>query len=138
MRCVQLLKAPFLLAGWNAAWFVKWCFFNALSFVALGLCCCAWLSPVVVRGYASLRFTGFSSMWLLSLWNTGSRHMGFHGCGTEAPSLWLVGPRLQAQKLWRTGLVAVGRVESSQTRDRNRVPLHWPVDSHPPCHKESL
>ena len=36
------------------------------------------------RGYSSLRCVGFSSRWLLLLWNMGSRHAGFSGCGTRA------------------------------------------------------
>ena len=39
---------------------------------------------VVSRGYSSLRCVGFSLRWLLLLWSTGSRHMGFSSCGTQA------------------------------------------------------
>ena len=43
------------------------------------------LSLVVVNGgYSSLQCVGFSLRWLLLLWSTGSRHMGFSSCGTQA------------------------------------------------------
>ena len=43
------------------------------------------LSLVVERrDYSSLRCMGFSLWWLLLLWSTGSRHMGFSSCGTRA------------------------------------------------------
>ena len=35
-------------------------------------------------GYSSLRCVGFSLRWLLLLWSTGSRHMGFGSCGSRA------------------------------------------------------
>ena len=34
--------------------------------------------------YSSLQCVGFSLWWLLSLWSTGSRHVGFSSCGTWA------------------------------------------------------
>ena len=61
-------------------------------------------------GYSSLRCAGFSLQWLLLLQSTGSRHMGFNSCGT------------QAQQLWLTGLVAPRHVGSSWTRARTHVP----------------
>ena len=61
-------------------------------------------------GYSSLRCAGFSLRWLLLLWSTGSRLMGFSSCGT------------QAQQLWCTGLVAPWRVGSFQTRAQTHVP----------------
>ena len=43
------------------------------------------LSLIAVSGgYSSLRCTGFSLRWLLLLWSTGSRRMGFSSCGTWA------------------------------------------------------
>ena len=36
-------------------------------------------------GYSSLRCTGFSLWWLLLLRSTGSRHVGFSSCGSQAP-----------------------------------------------------
>ena len=35
-------------------------------------------------GYSSLWCAGFSLWWLLLLWSTGSRHVGFSSCGTRA------------------------------------------------------
>ena len=74
------------------------------------------------RGYSSLGCVGFSLRWLLSLQSTGSRHVGFSSCGTQAQQLWLVGSKAQAQQLWLTGLVAPRQVGSSQTRAQTRVP----------------
>ena len=43
------------------------------------------LSLVVAsRGYSSLWCAGFSLRWLLLLWSTGSRYMGFSSCSTWA------------------------------------------------------
>ena len=51
------------------------------------------------RGYSSLRCMGFSLRWLLLLWSTGFRHVGFSSCGARAPLLhgmWdLPGPGLE-------------------------------------------
>ena len=55
------------------------------------------------------------------LLNTGSRCTGFSSCGTWAQQLWFPGSRVQAQQLWRTGLVAPWQVGSSWIRDRTRV-----------------
>ena len=56
------------------------------------------LSLVAVSGgYSSLRCAGFSLTWLLLLWSTGSRLVGFSSCGTWAQSLWLAGSRAQTQ-----------------------------------------
>ena len=73
-------------------------------------------------GYSSLWCMGFSFWWLLLLWSTGSRHMGFSSCGTWAQQLWLTGSRVQAQQLWCTGLVAPWHVGSSRTRAQTCVP----------------
>ena len=35
-------------------------------------------------GYSSLWCAGFSLQWLLLLWSTGSRCMGFSSCGSQA------------------------------------------------------
>ena len=42
-------------------------------------------------GYSLLRCTGFSLQWLLSLWSTGFRCMGFSSCG-----LWALECRLSS------------------------------------------
>ena len=36
------------------------------------------------RDYSSSRCAGFSLWWLLWLWSTGSRHVGFSSCGRWA------------------------------------------------------
>ena len=73
-------------------------------------------------GYSSLWCVGFSLQWLLLLWSSGFRHVGFSSCVTWAQQLWLMGSRVQAQQLWHTGLVAPWQVGSSQTRAQTRVP----------------
>ena len=51
---------------------------------ALGLLCCAWASLVAASGgYSLLRCAGFSLRWLLLLWSTGSRCVGFSSCSTR-------------------------------------------------------
>ena len=81
------------------------------------------LSLVAVSGgYSLLLCAGFSLRWLLLLWSTGSRCVGFSSCGMRAQQLWLAGSRVQAQQLWCTGLVALWHVGSSRTRDRTCVP----------------
>ena len=42
--------------------------------------------------------------------------------GSGASVVWLAGSRVQAQYLWRVGLVALRHVGSSQTRHQTRVP----------------
>ena len=74
------------------------------------------------RGYSSLWCAGFSLRWLLLLWSTGSRCMGFSSCDTWAQQLWLMGSRAQAQQLWHMGLVALRHVGSSWTRAQTHVP----------------
>ena len=76
-------------------------------------------------GCSSSRCAGFSLRWLLLLRSTGCRREGARGlssCGNQAPQLWLVGSRVQAQQLWCTGLVAPRHVGSSRTRALTRVP----------------
>ena len=75
----------------------------------------------VSGGYSLLWRTGFSLQWLLLLQSTGSRH---------------VGSRVQAQKLWCTGLFDPQHVGSSRTRDRTCV-LHCQVGSLPLSHQGS-
>ena len=60
-------------------------------------------------GYSLLRCAGFSLRWFLLLRSTGSRCAGFSSCG------------MQAQQLWRTGLVALWHVGSSWTRAQTCV-----------------
>ena len=62
---------------------------------------------VASKGYSSLRYTGFSLLWLLFLQSTGSRV-------------------LKLQQLWHTSLVAP-RYTESQTQDQTGVPcIAWP------------
>ena len=100
------------------------CFFIYLYFWLcwVFIAACGLSLVAASRGYSSLQCAGFSLQWLLLLWSTGSRRTGFSSCGTRAQQLWLMGSRAQAQKLWRTGLVAPWHVGSSQTRARTRVP----------------
>ena len=83
-------------------------FFFSFFFIHLCIYLFFWLHWVFVavrglslvaasRGYSSLWCTGFSSRWLLLLWSTGSRRVGFSSCGTQAQYLWLSGSRAQAQ-----------------------------------------
>ena len=107
--------------------------FIYLFLAVLGLLCCVWaLSLVAGSGaYISLWCTGFSLQWLLLLWSTGSRHMGFSSCGTQAQYLWLKGSRAQAQYWWCTGLVALWHVGSSQPRAWTHVPcIGWWILNH--------
>ena len=89
-----------------------------LSWVFVAVCM---LSLVAVSGgYFLLWCAGFSLRWLL-LWSTGSRHVGFSGCGMLAQQLWLMRSRAQALQLWHTGLVALWHVGSSWTRNRTAL-----------------
>ena len=87
--------------------------------VTLGLCCCtqAFFS-CSERGYSSLCCTGFSLWWLLLLWGTCSRSVGFTSCDTWA-------------------LICSRHVDSSWTRNRTHVLLHWQADSQPLDHQGS-
>ena len=55
-------------------------------FAALRLCCCtrAFSSCGEQGGYSSLQCACFSLRWLLLLWSTGSRRVGFSSCGSQA------------------------------------------------------
>ena len=111
------------LAILSLFFFYKFIYFIYLFLAALGLCCCAWafsscgecgLLFVAVRrlliAVASLVVEhGLQARRLQQL-----RHKGL--------VLWLVGSRVQAWQLWRTGLVAPWHVRSSRTRARTRVP----------------
>ena len=71
-------------------WLVFGCIRSSLLHAGFSLVA-AW------EGYSLLRWAGFSLWWLLLLWSTGSRHVGFSSCGTQAQQLWLTGSRVQAQ-----------------------------------------
>ena len=54
------------------------------------------LSLIVVSGgYSSLRCAGFSLWWLLLLWSTGSRRVGFSSCGS-----WALECRVSSSGAW--------------------------------------
>ena len=58
------------------------CMYVWLRWVFIAAC---GLSLVVVSGgYSSFQCTGFSLWWLLLLWSTGSRRVGFSRCGSRA------------------------------------------------------
>ena len=62
----------------------KFILFIYLFMAVLGLCCCLRLSLVVASGgYSSLRCADFLR-WLLLLYSTDSRCVGFSSCGTRA------------------------------------------------------
>ena len=62
------------------------------------------------------------------LWSTGSTAHGLQ-------ELWLQGSRAQSQKLWRTGLIALQHVGSSQIRDQTHVSCigRWVLYYWEPC-----
>ena len=63
-------------------------FFVVYFLATLGLRCCAWPSLVAVSGgYSLLRCVGFSLRWLLLLWSTGSRRVGFSSRGSRASAV---------------------------------------------------
>ena len=51
----------------------------------LDYCYCTGFSLVAVSsGYSSLQHVGFSLLWLLLFWSTGSRACGLNICGFQA------------------------------------------------------
>ena len=83
------------------------------------------LSLVVASGdYSSLWCTGFSLRWLLLLWSTGSRCVGFSTCGTWAQQLWLAGSVVVAHGLSCSAACGIFPDQGS-----NPCPLHWQGDS---------
>ena len=88
------------------------------------------LSLVVAsRGYSSLQCAGFSLWWLLLLWSTGSRHVGFSNYGVRASVV-------VARRLWSAGSVVVAyglscsaACEIFPDQGLNPCPLHWQADS---------
>ena len=102
-------------------------FFLIYKFIYFWLCwvfiAACRLSLLAVSGvYSLLRCAGFSLRWVLLLQSTGSRHVSFSSCGTQAQQSWLTGSRAQARQLWHMGLVALQHVGSSRTRARTHVP----------------
>ena len=66
-------------------WFLIYLFYLFIFWLYWVSVAARGLSLVAARGgYSSLRCTGFSLRWLLSLWSTGSRHTSFSSCGSRA------------------------------------------------------
>ena len=80
------------------------------------------------RGYSLLWCVGFSLRWLLLLWSTGSRCVGFSSCG-----LWALEHRLRSCGP-RTCSETCGIIPD---QDSNPCPLHWQADSQPLRHQGS-
>ena len=81
------------------------------------LLCMGFLLLQRVRGYSSLRCAGFSLQWLLSLWNTGSRHMGVGDCADSAVAA--------------HGLSCSMACEIFPDQGLNPCPLPWQAYSYP-------
>ena len=98
-------------------------FYYFILLTALGLRCCA-------RAFSSCGERGLLFVVVLGLLiavaslvaEHGLQVHGFSSCGSWAQQLWLAGSRVQAQQLWRTGLVAPRHVGSSRTRVQTLVP----------------
>ena len=82
------------------------------------------LSLIAEWGLLFLPRAGSSLRWLLLLWNTGSRHMGFGSCGLHSCGS-------QALEVWAS-VVILRHVRSSCTKDWPCVPSlggqirnHW-------------
>ena len=91
------------------------------TFIYLLGCAGSLVIVAVSQGYSSLQCMGFSQQWLLLLQSTGSRHMGFSGCGMGSvvalPGLWGTGSIVGC-----LGLIAPWHVGSSQTRIEFMLP----------------
>ena len=72
-----LLKCPFYFLNFLFILFVSGCVGSSLLRAG-----CSLAAESV--GYSSLRCAGFSLRWLLLLWSTGSRCVGFSSCGARA------------------------------------------------------
>ena len=62
---------------------------------------------VVIRGYSSLLHAGFSLQWLLLLWSTGTRQLGFRSCSTRAQQLCHPGSVVMARRLRCSALCGI-------------------------------
>ena len=92
-------------------------FIYFLFLAALGLRCCA--QTFSICGEWGLLFVVFRL--LIAVASVVVKHR-FQAGGLQ--QLWLAGSRVQAQQLWRTGLVAPQYVGSSRTRARTCVPCN--------------
>ena len=87
-----------------------------LFLAVLGLRCCTW-------AFSSCSEQGLFFIVVCGLLSTVTFLVAQHGLQAHGlQQLWLAGARAQAQQLWRTGLVALQLVGSSQTRNRTHVP----------------
>ena len=70
--------------------YVNCCYFLLLFlflFIYFWLC---WVFVAACRLSLVAASGGYPSLWwLLLLWSTGSRHAGFHSCGSQALECWL-------------------------------------------------
>ena len=76
-----------------------------------------------------MRCAGFSVQWLLSLQSTGSSSscLGFSSC-----NLWALEHRLSSWGTWACVLLGMWNLP----RPGDPRPLHWQVDSYPPCKRK--
>ena len=120
-------------------------FTSLLDYLFIWLCwvfVTTWRLPLalVSWGYSSLQCTGFSLLWLLLFWSTGSRHAGFSSCNTQAQYLCLqaqylclassvlVSCRLSHRGAWAQLLQSHGIFLD---QGLNLCPMHWQANSHP-------
>ena len=94
---------------------------------------CAW-SALLQGLFLQLQWVGAT----LQLWCSGFAFCRARAPGTWAQSSWLPGARVQAQKLWCTGLVAPQRVGSSWATNQTHVSCigrqilyHWATKEAP-------
>ena len=103
------------------------CFFKNFINVYMYVFIYLWLCWVLVaalrlslvaasRGYSSLWCAGFSLQWLLLLWSTGSRRVGFSSC--------VMGSVVVAH-----GLSCSAACGTFPNQGSNLCPLHWQADS---------
>ena len=102
------------------------------------LCCCAWaFSSCGEWGLlSSCNVQTFHCSGFL-LQSTGSRCAGLSSWSTQAQSLWLVGPRVQAQWLLFMGLSCCMPCGIFLDQGLNPCPLQYQVDSYPLHHQET-
>ena len=81
------------------------------------------------RGHSSLWCAGFSFWWLLSLWSTGSRRVGFSSCGTRASVVVARGLRSTGSVVVTHGLSCSTACGIFPDQGSNPCALHRQVDS---------
>ena len=103
-------------------------FIIILILVVLGLCCVGVFSSCSMWGLLFVGFLGFSLLWLLSWWNTGSRCVGFSSCGWQLST----GSVLVAH-----GLSCSSPCRIFPDQGLNPCSLHWQADCYPLYHQQS-